>query len=333
MIESILGADRRGQVLCVDDEPSILRSLQWLLKKEFDVKIAASGHEALDLVRQSDFDVIISDQRMPGMMGSEFLREARKISPRSMRILLTGYSDLQAILRSVNDGEVFRFVNKPWNIKELPRIIADAAVIARSHPGEPMPPEGGDDAAAFDTGEESILLIDDDPLMSQLISEAVGAEVKIIQATTLAEAVAVFDEQNVGIILSDTRVANFDTTTMLKVLKQEHPDIVTVVYTASADAVDVITLINQGQIFRFIPKPVKSVMLKQALMAAALKRRQLRDSPDAAKRHKVEAVDQAVKENMFKTIQQSAVGVAGKGGHANLMQRIGGSFKRMFSRG
>lgn len=327
--------EKRGQVLCVDDEPSILRSLQWLLKKEFDVKIAASGHEALDLVRQSDFDVIISDQRMPGMMGSEFLREARRVSPRSMRILLTGYSDLQAILRSVNDGEVFRFVNKPWNIKELPKIIADAATISRSHPGEALAFEP-DDNAQLDTGEDSILLIDDDPLMGQLIAEAVGSEIRITQAATLAEAVAAFDEQNVGIILSDTRVANVDTTTMLKVLKHEHPDVVTVVYTASADAVDVITLINQGQIFRFIPKPVKSVMLKQALMAAALKRRQLRDSPEAARRHQVDAVDTAAKENMFNVIQQSAVAavsVPGSQGSTNLMQRIGGSFKRMFSRG
>lgn len=323
-------SDKRGQVLCVDDEPSILRSLQWLLKKEFDVTVAASGHEALQMVQQNDFDVIISDQRMPGMMGSEFLREARKISPRSMRVLLTGYSDLQAILRSVNDGEVFRFVNKPWNIKELPKIIADAASIARSHPaGLPSSLPDAGEGEELDTGEESILLIDDDPQMSQLIAEAVGVEVKITQATTLADAVAAFDDQNVGIILSDTRVANLDTTTMLKILKQEHPEIVTVVYTATADAVDVITLINQGQIFRFIPKPVKAVMLKQALMAAALKRRQLRDSPDAAKRHMVERVAEVERENMFKTIQQSVASPAASAG-ANLLRRIGGSFRRMF---
>lgn len=324
-------SDKLGKVLCVDDEPSILRSLQWLLKKEFDVTIAASGQEALALLSEQDFDVIISDQRMPGMMGSEFLREARKLSPRSMRILLTGYSDLQAILRSVNDGEVFRFVNKPWNIKELPKIIADAATISRSHPGETLAPDTGDNSE-LDTGEESILLIDDDPMMSQLIAEAVGPDVKITQATTLAEAVAAFDDQNVGIILSDTRVANFDTTTMLKILKQEHPEIVTVVYTATADAVDVITLINQGQIFRFIPKPVRAVTLKQALMAAALKRRQLRDSPNAAKRHMVERVDEEERANMFKTIQQSAASVAAVAG-ANLLRRIGGSFKRMFGHG
>lgn len=317
-----------GRVLCVDDEPSILRSLQWLLKKQFDVQIAASGHEALEMVRHNAFDVIISDQRMPGMMGSEFLREVRKISPRSMRILLTGYSDLQAILRSVNDGEVFRFVNKPWSTKSLPILIADAAAIARSQPAD-ISDHITDESSEMETGEEFILLIDDDSSTSRLVSDAVGPDVKIAHATTLAEAVAVLHEHSVGIILSDTRVANVDTTTMLKVLKQEHPDIVTVVYTATTDAVDVTTLINQGQIFRFIPKPVRAVMLRQALMAAALKRRQLRDSPDAGTRHRVDQVAEEEKNEMLRTIHQSAAYAAANDG-GNLLQRIGGSFRRMF---
>lgn len=321
-------AEKLGKVLCVDDEPGILRSLQWLLKKEFDVEIATSGDEGLEMLRHNDFDVIVSDQRMPGMMGSEFLQEARKISPRSMRILLTGYSDLQAILRSVNDGEVFRFVNKPWNIKELPKIISDAASIAKSHPADAPMPEL-DDIGEVDTGDEVILLIDDDPLMRQLIVEAVGPEVKIAHATTLAEAAAAIEEQNVGIILSDTQVSKSDTTTMLKVLKQAHPDIVTVVYSATADGIDLITLINQGQIFRFIPKPVKMLMLKQALMRAAIKRRELRDHPDVAKRHLVESVPDEVRQEMFKTIEASAANVTSAANN-NLLQRIGSSFKRMF---
>lgn len=330
MIGELRMAGKLGQVLCVDDEPSILRSLQWLLKKEFDVKVATSAQEALVMLRQNDFDVIVSDQRMPGMMGSEFLHEARKISPRSMRILLTGYSDLQAILRSVNDGEVFRFVHKPWNVKELPQIIADAASIAKSHPGEPLP--GADDSGETDIREETILVIDDDPTMAQLIQEAVGARVKVVQATTLAEAVSIFDEQTVGIIVSDTRVADLDTTTMLKVLKHTHPEIVTVVYTATTDAVDVSTLINQGQIFRFISKPVKMVAMKQALMAAALKRRQLRLSPDAAMRHRVEGVAEEARDDMFKAIEQSAANVAAATG-THLLRRIGSSFMRMFGAG
>jgi len=332
MIEAIVVPDKLGKVLCVDDDPSILRSLQWLLKKQFEVHVAASGQEALALLQHNDFDVIVSDQRMPGMMGSELLREARKISPRSMRILLTGYSDVQAIFRSVNDGEVFRFVNKPWNMQELPKIIANAAIIAKNQPGEAPT----DDGAELDICEEIILLIDDDPMMGHLVVHAMGVGVKIVHATTLAEAVATFDDQNVGIILSDTRVSNLDTTTMLKVLKQEHPGIVTVVYTASTDAVDVISLINQGQIFRFIPKPVKMVTLKQALMAAALKRRQLRCSPESTGRHMVERVAEEAREDMLKTIRQSVAAVgaaAGAAAGANLLQRIGGSFKRMFGRG
>ncbi len=328
MIPEKIPSSKLGRVLCVDDEPSILRSLQWLLKKQFDVQIATSGHEALELVRSNAFDVIISDQRMPGMMGSEFLREVRKISPRSMRILLTGYSDLQAILRSVNDGEVFRFVNKPWSTKDLPKIIADAASISQNGPLEMFLPDT-DMGSEIVTSDESILLIDDDPVTRQLVSEAIGTDVNVVHATTLPEAVAAFNEHTVGIVLSDTRVNNIETTTMLKVLKQEHPGIVTVVYTATTDAVDVTTLINQGQIFRFIPKPVRAVMLKQALMAAALKRRQLRDSPNAAIRHTVDQVSEEEKSTMLKTIHQSAV-VASTSDGGNLLQRIGGSFKRMF---
>ncbi|MEO5660240.1 MAG: response regulator [Polaromonas sp.] len=320
-----------GLVLCVDDEPGILRSLQWLLKKEFDVKIATSGHEALEMLRHHDFDVILSDQRMPGMMGSQFLHEARKISPRSMRILLTGYSDLQAILHSVNDGEVFRFVNKPWNIKELPKIISDAAIISKNQPSEAASSEN-DNGDEINTGDESILLIDDDPLMDQLVLDAVGADVKIVHATTLAEAIAAVEDKNVGIILSDTKVDKLDTTTMLKVMKHDHPDIVTVVYSATTDAIDVITLINQGQIFRFIPKPVKTVMLKQALMRAAVKRRELRGSPDAAKRHMVESISEKAKVDLYKTIQSSASNVVTTPA-SSLLQRIRNAFRALLGRG
>ena len=123
---------KKGKVLCVDDEPNILRSLQWLLQKEFEVHTAPSGQDGLVLLGQHDFDVVVSDQRMPGMMGSEFLREVRARSPNAMRVLLTGYSDLPAILRSVNEGEVFRFINKPWKTDELLKVVAEAVQIAQN---------------------------------------------------------------------------------------------------------------------------------------------------------------------------------------------------------
>lgn len=115
--------EKKGRVLCVDDEPALLRSLQWLLEKDFDVKIALGGAEGLREVREHDFDVILSDQRMPGMTGAEFLGQARAISPRAMRILLTGYTDMETLLSSVNEGEIWRFVNKPWDREELSNLV------------------------------------------------------------------------------------------------------------------------------------------------------------------------------------------------------------------
>jgi len=80
-------ASNKSKILCVDDEPNIVRSLQWLLQREFEVHTASSGQDALALVNQHDFDVVISDQRMPVMTGVEVLREVKRLSPRTMRIL------------------------------------------------------------------------------------------------------------------------------------------------------------------------------------------------------------------------------------------------------
>lgn len=325
-------ADKKGKVLCVDDEPGILRSLKWLLQKEFEVHTASSGQDGLALVRQHDFDVVISDQRMPGMTGSEFLREVRLLAPRAMRILLTGYSDFPAILRSVNESEVFRFINKPWNIDELPKVVAEATLIAQTHPVEARA-DNADDASSDEAKSEVILVIDDDPGVVERILQEVGAQATVVQARNIAEAVAVLNERNVGILLSDTRVGSVDTTRMLKVLKETRPGIVTVVFTAQTDAVDVITLINQGQIFRFILKPLKPVTLMLAVTAATLKRKQLRDNPKFALRHAVDGTAQDLKDSLANDIQQVAKASVPQtiaAAQSGLLNRVAGSFRWMF---
>lgn len=108
-----MGHTKKPRVLCVDDEPSVLRALGWLLRSRFEVSSTTDAHEGLSLLRQGAFEVVISDQRMPGMTGTEFLQRAKIESPNTMRLLLTGYSDYADILGSVNDCEVFRFINKP----------------------------------------------------------------------------------------------------------------------------------------------------------------------------------------------------------------------------
>jgi serine/threonine-protein kinase len=212
-------------------------------------------------------------------------------------------------------------------------VVAEAARIAQTHPADSVPTEA-DEAALAEVVGEQILVIDDDPSMAVVLTQAMGEKTRITHATNLAEAIAAFDNADIGIVLSDTQVANADTTVLLKVLKRDHPGIVTVVYTAAADAVDVITLINQGQIFRFIPKPVKPVTLKLALIAAMIKRKELKQNPLAVKRYGVEDVSEGAKESLLRHIESSAPATAGaEQVNTSMLQKIGVSFKRLFGGG
>lgn len=121
---------QRLNLLFVDDEKQILIPLKALFKKQYSVFIAPSGPKALEIVRNNAIQIIVSDQRMPEMQGVELLRQVKEISPQTVRILLTGYADLSAVMASVNTGEVFRFIEKPWNNERLKKTISAAADIS-----------------------------------------------------------------------------------------------------------------------------------------------------------------------------------------------------------
>jgi response regulator RpfG family c-di-GMP phosphodiesterase len=116
-----MGAEGTEKVLFVDDEENILKSLRRLTAdEEFEVLLAHSAEEALDLVRSTDdLALIVSDQRMPGQTGVDFLQQAREIVPNAGRILLTGYADISATIDAINRGGAHRYISKPWNDHEL----------------------------------------------------------------------------------------------------------------------------------------------------------------------------------------------------------------------
>ena len=120
---------KQYKILCVDDEANILSSLRRMLSLEgYQVSIAQSGAEALQTLSSSSFDVLISDMRMPQMDGAELLSLARKKYPLTIRILLTGAADVNSAISAVNEGEIFRFMTKPWNDAELLNVIQVAAL-------------------------------------------------------------------------------------------------------------------------------------------------------------------------------------------------------------
>jgi response regulator RpfG family c-di-GMP phosphodiesterase len=101
-------------VLCVDDEQNVVESLQLNLRRHFQVRTALSGAAGLETLRsEPDIAVVISDMRMPEMDGASFLAEVKNVAPTAVRMLLTGYSDIEAAMRAVNEGQIFRFLTKP----------------------------------------------------------------------------------------------------------------------------------------------------------------------------------------------------------------------------
>ncbi|MFH1486946.1 MAG: response regulator, partial [Chloroflexota bacterium] len=107
-------------ILCVDDEQSILDALRRLFRKEeYELLLAASAEEGLQILEQKSVDLILADHRMPGLSGIDLLRRARVLQPEAVRIVLSGYTDVDALTAAINEGEIYRFISKPWNNEEL----------------------------------------------------------------------------------------------------------------------------------------------------------------------------------------------------------------------
>lgn len=107
-------------VLCVDDEINVLRSLKRLLRNEdYQLITANSGAEGIAVMAEEEISVVLSDQRMPGMTGTEFLSIVKEKYPESVRVVLSGYADAATILDSINKGAIYRFLTKPWNDEEI----------------------------------------------------------------------------------------------------------------------------------------------------------------------------------------------------------------------
>ncbi|MES2356121.1 MAG: EAL domain-containing protein [Pseudomonadota bacterium] len=114
-------------LLIVDDEENILSSLKRLLHREgYRILTATSGQAGLELLAKNTVDVIISDQRMPNMIGTEFLRRVKEMYPDTVRIMLSGYSELQLVAEAVNEGAIYKFLTKPWNDEQLRDHINEA---------------------------------------------------------------------------------------------------------------------------------------------------------------------------------------------------------------
>jgi response regulator RpfG family c-di-GMP phosphodiesterase len=124
-LEAALRQERT--LLIVDDEPGILAAISRSLEMEgYRILTAGSGREALGILARNPVQVILSDERMPEMSGTEFLGRVKMLYPHTVRMVLTGYTELEAVARMVNQSAIYKFLTKPWEYEQLREQVRDA---------------------------------------------------------------------------------------------------------------------------------------------------------------------------------------------------------------
>ncbi len=288
-------------VLFLDDESRIVNSLKSLFRRTYNVFTATDGHQALEIVKNNKIQVVVSDQRMPNMLGVEFLKKVKAVSPNTMRLLLTGYSDLDAIIDSINDGEIFRFISKPWDNNKIKEILASAAEAAleteqlyqqqtvTTAQAEVSTQAQTGQVIAGDANTPAILIINKDSSLTTVVKDLIEDGNPVYYSPSLDDVMDILESEEVAVIIAGIGFEDKNSITdFLKLLKQQHPLVMTIVASDIRDADMAIELINQGQIFRYLNKPVRKSMMKLSIKSALRFYYQHKNEQKLLKRHQVE---------------------------------------------
>jgi len=277
-------AGKKARILFVDDEERIVTALRSIFRVNYHVFTATNGAEALEFVQKFQPHVVVSDQRMPEMTGVELLRRVKGVAPNTVRMLLTGYSDLAAIVGSINDGEVFRFISKPWDNQEIQKTMAEAAAIALDLAATAATPP-----IVPDRMEAGVLVIDAQDETFRAVTRLVGGACPVYHAKSLDEGLSQLETHETALIVADIASRSEEIVAAFKLLKQERPEILAIVLTDASDSELVIELINQAQIFRFITKPVNPDLLRQHAQTALIRYQSFKQNPHLTRQHQVAA--------------------------------------------
>lgn len=281
-----MAAEEKPNILCVDDEPMILSSLNMLFKGKYKVYLAENGYDALEIIKSVPIKVIISDQRMPGMLGHELLRQVKEISPNSVRMLLTGYSDLDAIIGSVNAGEVFRFINKPWQSEFMHYVVKlgveiydkvstiqaeeskkkEAKAEAAAESGQPV----REHQVHIEVEEESptVLFVDYSEEETKKLVEKFEGSYQVVGVNSIDAAFQEMAKKPVSVIVSNVNFGDVDGVSFLDTIRREYPNTVSVILTEVKDAQLAIRSINELNVFRYLVKPMPEETISSTLEKA-----------------------------------------------------------------
>ena len=352
--------DTKYTILFVDDEERVLRSLKSLFRRDYKVLTASNGFDALRMLSMYSVDVIISDQRMPNMLGNELLAEAKRLFPNTMRLLLTGYMDKEAIVKTINEGEVYRFISKPWQVSDIKKTVAEAAK-ASTILIEPVDGSDADISAALNTEDParsqsalaerkktntflqpieslpgfikeasanyaspkptraaslkkallqrigrkpvtkpanrirsrnscSVLLMDPDQnIRNQVRRLSLEQGFKVYGFQMLEQAIrALALRPNIGVAIIGLPIDSEKTIEAINLLKQHRPELSIITLTDVTDASVAVRLINMGQVFRYLEKPLQNSAFDDVISSAMQRNKYIDYNTRARERFKVE---------------------------------------------
>ena len=294
--------NRKYTVLFVDDEPRITSALRAIFRREYTVLIANSGASALEVLEKNDVDVLVSDQRMPEMLGNELLATVSEKHPRTMRILLTGFMDKQAIVDSINQGEVYRFINKPWDNDQMREIIAEAALASEipniEYPSFERTKNDKGQADSDNTAvnleslneDRAMLMIEQQQDIRHQIRKFCSKESIMIYGTqNIEQAIAAAtSRESIGVAIVELSEDTDEAVQTINLLKQARPELITIALTEEYDAHTAVDLINQGQVFKYLAKPLDIKGFQKTIQNAFMRHHFLKNNEASTKRFKVE---------------------------------------------
>ena len=308
----------KNRILFVDDEPRITSALRATFRRDFNVVVANSGSEALRILEKHQIDVLVSDERMPGMLGHELLSKVSRMYPQTMRILLTGFTDKRAIIDSINDGEIFRFINKPWQNDEMRAILHEAAVASKvkiptveSNDIQPIETNSVSEfaeptsvaansikktIAALPVGDRALLMVDQHESTRLHIRRFCNKNKIMIYGTKNTEqaVAAAVARKNIGVAILEFSSDNEAAIETINVLKDVRPDLVTLALTDEHDAETAVNLINQGQVFKYLAKPLDANQFEHSIRNAFIRHDFLKQNKIAYQRYSVEKPKKAI---------------------------------------
>lgn len=303
------------RILVVDDEPSIVRAVERELNTppfdcyDYAVEGFTDPHEALRRAREVSFDAVISDYRMPGMDGIEFLRQLAAIQPDCMRLVLSGQADMAALERLVNESRIYRFIPKPWSAMGLKAALAQAldyaavllenrrlAGVAKAR-GIALPPEA-------EEAIDSILIVDDDMGVLNSLSRSLKRHSEVddlvmaIRAEAAHESAAVAAPRPLSIqatasphhalrlaeiiefacIVCDYRMPDMDGGELLQRFAAKQPDCSRILISGQIGMAELVATLNRAHIFAFLEKPWSDYDLKANVLLGITRYRLLREN-------------------------------------------------------